>query len=76
MNDFSSENSERIESSAQENENSEPTASGGKQTPIDPASRRTGQGAQMNVKEGAAPEAPGTDNPQTEGDPNQGTESR
>jgi photosystem I subunit 4 len=53
-----------------------PTASGGKQTPIEPAIRRTGQGAKQSVKEGAAPEAPGTDNPQTEGDPNQGTEAR
>jgi photosystem I subunit 4 len=53
-----------------------PTASGGKQTPIDPAIRRTGQGAQENVSSGAAPEAPGTDNPRVEGDPNQGTEAR
>jgi photosystem I subunit IV len=53
-----------------------PTASGGKQTPIDPALRRTGQGAQENVSSGAAPEAPGTDNPRIEGDPNQGTEAR
>lgn len=43
---------------------------------VAPASRRTGQGAKEAVKEGAAPEAPGTDNPQTEGDPNQGTEAR
>ncbi|HBB30612.1 MAG TPA: photosystem I reaction center subunit IV [Cyanobacteria bacterium UBA9273] len=53
-----------------------PTASGGKQTPIDPSLRRTGQGAKENVKATAAPEAAGTDNPQKEGDPNQGTESR
>ncbi len=46
------------------------TASGGKQTPVAPASRRTGQGAKESVREGAAPEAPGTDNPQTEGNPN------
>jgi photosystem I subunit 4 len=76
MNDFPSEDVEGVESSAEENQNSEPTASGGKQTPIDPAIRRTGQGTHMDVREGAAPEAPGTDNPQTEGDPNQGTESR
>jgi photosystem I subunit 4 len=55
---------------------STPSASGGKQTPIDPAIRRTGQGAQTDVREGAAPEAPGTDNPAKEGDPNQGTEAR
>ena len=51
-------------------------ASGGKQTPIDPAIRRTGQGTAADVRPGAAPEAPGTDNPRIEGDPNQGTESR
>jgi photosystem I subunit 4 len=59
-----------------EKQKSEPTASGGKQTPIDPKQRRTGQGANLDVREEAASEAPGTDNPQVEGDPNQGTESR
>lgn len=53
-----------------------PTTSGGKQTPIDPGIRRTGQGTKEAVKGNAAPDAPGTDNPQTEGDPNQGTEAR
>ncbi len=52
------------------------TPSGGKQTPVDPAIRRTGQGAKQAVRPGAAPEAAGTDNPRVEGDPNQGTESR
>jgi photosystem I subunit 4 len=52
------------------------TASGGKQTPIDESTRRTGQGAQTEVRPSAAPDAPGTDNPRIEGDPNQGTESR
>lgn len=51
-------------------------ASGGKQTTLDERTRRTGQGAKANVRAGAAPEAPGTDNPIAEGDPNQGTESR
>lgn len=51
-------------------------ASGGKQTPIDPALRRTGQGAQTSVRPGAAADAAGTDNPRVEGDPNQGTEAR
>lgn len=55
---------------------STPVASGGKQTPIDPATRRTGQGAQESTRPGAAAEAPGTDNPSVEGDPNQGTEAR
>ncbi|MBW4468125.1 MAG: photosystem I reaction center subunit IV [Pegethrix bostrychoides GSE-TBD4-15B] len=53
-----------------------PTASGGKQTPLDPALRRTGQGASTETKGAAAADAPGTDNPRVEGDPNQGTESR
>ncbi len=52
-----------------------PTASGGKQTPLDPALRRTGQGASEEVRS-SAPDAPGTDNPRVEGDPNQGTEAR
>jgi photosystem I subunit IV len=53
-----------------------PAASGGKQTPIDPSLRRTGQGAAQATRPGAAAEAPGTDNPRIEGDPNQGTEAR
>lgn len=51
-------------------------ASGGKQTPIDPSLRRTGQGASTETRGAAAADAPGTDNPRVEGDPNQGTESR
>jgi photosystem I subunit IV len=51
-------------------------ASGGKQTTLDSATRRTGQGAGQGVRPGAAADAPGTDNPRVEGDPNQGTESR
>jgi photosystem I subunit IV len=51
-------------------------ASGGKQTPVEPGIRRTGQGAGEEVRPGAAADAPGTDNPRIEGDPNQGTESR
>lgn len=55
--------------------------SGGKQTTLDERTRRTGQGARTEVRSGAAsagaaPEAPGTDNPRIEGDPNQGTEAR
>lgn len=53
-----------------------PTASGGKQTPIDPALRRTGQGSAQDVRPGTAADAKGTDNPSVEGDPNQGTEAR
>lgn len=64
---------------------SQPRASvnppGGKQTTLDERTRRTGQGGNTEVRPGAAsagaaPEAPGTDNPRIEGDPNQGTESR
>ncbi|MBD1851127.1 photosystem I reaction center subunit IV [Leptolyngbya sp. FACHB-711] len=55
--------------------------SGGKQTTLDERTRRTGQGARNDVRSGAsssgaAPEAPGTDNPSIEGSPNQGTDSR
>jgi photosystem I subunit 4 len=53
-----------------------PTASGGKQTTLDPSLRRTGQGSAQAVRPGAAADAPGTDNPRVEGDPNQGTTSR
>lgn len=53
-----------------------PTASGGKQTTVEPKTRRTGQGAKSDVRPGAAADAATTDNPDVEGDPNQGTESR
>lgn len=54
-----------------------PTASGGKQTPIDPATRRTGTDARSSdSREGAKPETAGDKNVDVEGDPNQGTESR
>jgi photosystem I subunit IV len=52
-------------------------ASGGIQTTIEPATRRTGQGAiQADVRPNADPEAPAVDDPKIEGAPNQGTESR
>lgn len=51
-------------------------ASGGKQTTLDPATRRTGQGSDADVKPGAKPESAASDNPLAEGDANQGTESR
>lgn len=53
-----------------------PTASGGKQTPVSPGSRKTGQGTGEDVKSGAAADAPGDKNKDTPGDPNQGTEAR
>jgi photosystem I subunit IV len=51
------------------------TASGGKQTPLEPMARATSQrtGGQ-DTRAGAEPEAPGADN--KPGAPNQGTESR
>ncbi|MDX2217178.1 MAG: photosystem I reaction center subunit IV [Oculatellaceae cyanobacterium bins.114] len=53
------------------------TPSGGKQTTIDPMTRRTGQGAiKQDTRPGAEAEAPGVDSTAKEGSPNQGTESR
>jgi photosystem I subunit IV len=50
-------------------------APGGKQTPVDPMARTTGQSnAGQDTKPGAEPEAPGGDN--KPGAPNQGTEAR
>lgn len=54
-----------------------PTTSGGKQTPLEAESRRTGTDARTSpARDTAAPEAPGDKNIETPGDPNQGTESR
>ncbi|BAU63549.1 photosystem I reaction centre subunit IV/PsaE [Stanieria sp. NIES-3757] len=58
------------------NQQSEPTPSNEINTPIEAEERRTGQGTDTDVREGAEPEAPGSTNPQVEGDPNQGTEAR
>jgi photosystem I subunit IV len=53
------------------------TASGGKQTPLEPGSRRTGADARSSsAREGAQPEAPGAKDTDTPGNPNQGTEAR
>jgi photosystem I subunit IV len=52
-------------------------ASGGKQTTIDPATRRTGSGTMTaDVRPGAEPEAAAVDDTYVEGSPNQGTEAR
>lgn len=59
-----------------EKENVTPTADGGKQTPIEPAQRKTGQGTSQDTLSGSEPEAPGSKNTDTPGDPNQGTEAR
>ncbi len=54
-------------------------ASGGKQTTIEPATRRTGSGTMgsgNDVRPNADPEAPNVDDTNIEGAPNQGTEAR
>ncbi|MEL6930255.1 MAG: hypothetical protein AAFO95_16690 [Cyanobacteria bacterium J06600_6] len=58
------------------NEQGTPVADGGKQTPLDPTQRKTGQGASQETLSGAAPEAPGSKNADVPGSPNQGTEAR
>jgi photosystem I subunit IV len=57
---------------------SKSTASpGGKQTTIEPMTRRTGQGSvEADVKAGSAPESAAVDTTTVEGSPNQGTEAR
>ena len=52
-----------------------PTASGGRQTKLDPAQRRTGSGSAGQEKASASPESPEGSKKQ-EGDPNQGTDAR
>jgi len=61
---------------APKNEEATPVASGGKQTPVDPSQRKTGQGTSQEARSGAEAEAPGAKNASTPGDPNQGTEAR
>ena len=54
-----------------------PVAEGGKQTPVNPSERRTGQDERsQDTRSGAEAEAPGSKNTATPGDPNQGTEAR
>ncbi|MEM7760526.1 MAG: hypothetical protein AAF298_20705 [Cyanobacteria bacterium P01_A01_bin.40] len=59
-----------------QNEQATPVADGGKQTPVKPSERKTGQGTSQESRSGAEPEAPGAKNADTPGDPNQGTEAR
>ena len=69
--------SELVETAAPTKKTQSTAASGGKQTTIDPATRRTGQGDMKDsVKPGANPEAPSVDSTTVEGAPNQGTEAR
>jgi photosystem I subunit 4 len=75
-NNFAEGELEEVAAPSAKAKRSTPAASGGKQTPLEPALRRTGQGAAEDTRGAAAADAPGTDNPRVEGDPNQGTESR
>jgi photosystem I subunit IV len=53
------------------------TAPGGKQTTIEPMTRRTGQGSiSSDAKPGSAPESASADSTTVEGAPNQGTDAR
>jgi photosystem I subunit IV len=52
-----------------------PTASGGKQSTLEPITRQTGQGPAKKDTRGADADSPGG-NPNIPGDPNQGTEAR
>lgn len=63
-------------SNSMEKEQATPTAEGGKQTPVNPTERKTGQGTSQDTRSGAEPEAPGGKNAEIPGDPNQGTEAR
>jgi photosystem I subunit IV len=51
------------------------SAVGGKQAPVDAATRKTGQGTVSDTKPGAKADSPGGSSV-IEGDPNQGTEAR
>lgn len=75
-NNFAMNEVEEVQMASSKAGKTTPTASGGKQTPLEPGLRRTGQGASESTRPGAAADAPGTDNPSVEGDPNQGTEAR
>ena len=75
-NNFGESEVEEVEAPKGGKKKATPTASGGKQTRLDPGSRKTGQGTKQDVKSGAEPEAPGSKNTDVAGDPNQGTEAR
>jgi photosystem I subunit IV len=66
-----------LEETAASTKSKSTTASGGKQTTIEPMTRRTGQGAiDADVKAGSEPESASVNSTNVEGSPNQGTESR
>ncbi|MDZ8028502.1 MAG: hypothetical protein RMY36_014585 [Nostoc sp. SerVER01] len=56
------------------NQDTTPTSSGGYQTTLDEATRKTGDAEKSDAKTTATPEAP--ENDTVQGSPNQGTESR
>ena len=60
---------------APSNEQGTPAADGGKQTPVDPKQRKTGQTTNQETQSGAEPEAPGAGG-SVPGSPNQGTDAR
>jgi hypothetical protein len=53
-----------------------PAADGDKQTPVEPSIRKTGQATNQETRPGADAEAPGAENADSPGSPNQGTEAR
>lgn len=74
-NNFAQDELIEIEAPKAKAKKSTPTASGGKQTPVNPAQRATGQGTKPTGKTGAQAESAEA-NVQKEGTPDQGTESR
>jgi photosystem I subunit 4 len=76
-NNFSQDEVLEVEAPKGKAKQTTPTASGGKQTPIDSNIRKTGQGTKTTAKPGAKSEAgEGSSNIEVEGAPNQGTDSR
>ncbi|MBW4552280.1 MAG: photosystem I reaction center subunit IV [Aphanocapsa sp. GSE-SYN-MK-11-07L] len=75
-NNFGQHEVEEVEKATAKSKRTLPTSPGGKQTPLEPGIRTTGQDSQLKTRPGSEPEAPGADSPVVEGGPNQGTESR
>ncbi len=73
-NNFALEELEEVKVAGAKGKRTSAASSGGKQTPVEAASRTTGQRtAAQDTRPGAQPESPGADN--KPGAPNQGTES-
>lgn len=68
------ENMDNAPNKEEEKEETTPVGDGGKQTTIEPALRKTGQGSNQDTRSGATPEAPGGN--KVPGNPNQGTDAR